>query len=87
MNIRKGVQSWAEILYTYDGTYIKNSFGDIIYTVDGNYIRQGNGNRGFVKYTIEGNCICENGRVVYSIHGNLILEGMQSWGNILYNMD
>ena len=87
MNIRKGVQSWAEIIYTFDGQYVRDVFGNVVYTIDGNYIREGSGYYAPIKYTMSNNCIYDGSIIKYSVHGNLIVEGGQSWGRIVYNID
>ena len=87
MNIRKGVQSWAEIVYTFDGRYVRDYCGNVVYCVDGNNIYEGSSSYGYAKYTISGNCIYEGSIIRYSIQGKNIVEGGQSWGNIVYNID
>lgn len=89
MNIRKGVQKWAEIVYTFDGQYVRDPYGNVAYTIEGNYIRMGYGGYGSIKYTISGNCIYDYGGAIvrYSIHGDKVVEGSQPWGDIVYNLD
>lgn len=88
MNIRRGSQSWGEIVYTFDGRYVKDKYGNIVYTIDGNYIREGSSTYGNVKYTISGNCIYDGSRIAYSIHGsNVVKDTVQTWGIIAYTID
>ena len=56
VRIRKGNNSWGDVVYTIDGDKIRagnHSWGDVVYTIDGDKIRAGNHSWGDVLYTIE----------------------------------
>lgn len=86
MIIRYGCQSWGETAFTFDGRNICDPQGNILYTFDGTYIRKGASIYGEIVYSISGNCIYEGSTIKYSIHDDLIKEGGQSWGSTIFNI-
>jgi len=88
MKIKKGLHSYSETVYTFDGQYVRYYPSDeIAYTLDGNRLREGQGYYGTVRYTIEGDCIYKDGSLKYSIHGDRVVEGACSWGAIVYGIE
>ena len=87
--IKEGIQSWGCVAYTFDGSYVYDRYGNVAYTLRGDQLYMGIGTNGAIKYTIDGNNICEGPtrfNVKYSIQGNHIVEGTASWGSVLYNL-
>ena len=86
--IKSGAQKWGEVLYTVNGNRVYDRYNNFVYEIRGDRIYSSDGFS--LKFFISGNGIYDNDdpfAVKYSIHGDRIVEGGQSWGETLYNID